>query len=312
MVLLDAPRPFEPRVFLRGNPNRLGDDVPRRFLSMLGGRPFSHGSGREELAREIVSPENPLTARVLVNRVWAHHFGQGLVRTPSDFGLRSEPPSHPELLDWLASEFMNHGWSLKWLHHEIMRSAVYRQASDPTAAGRAALVDPENRLLRQMPRRRLEFESQRDAMLAVADSLDLKLGGSSVNIFGDAVVPRRTIYGSIDRMDVPPLLTTFDFPDPLTTSPQRVSTTVAPQALYALNSGFVWEIARRLAARPDVVACTEPHERIARLFQLCFAREPSPAELVATGAFLGSAPSELNWQRLSHALLLANEFVFVD
>ena len=314
MVLLDAQQSYQPRVFLRGNPNRLGAPVTRKFLAALGGesKPFANGSGRLELARAIVDPGNPLAARVIVNRVWMHHFGQGLVRTPSDFGLRSEIPTHPELLDWLASELVARGWSLKWLHREIMRSAVYRQETLSAQRDRGANADPENRLLWEFPRRRLDFETQRDAMLAVANSLDLRVGGPPVEILGDAIVPRRTIYGLIDRMDVPMLMTTFDFPNPLTTSPQRSETTVAPQALYTMNNGFVREIANRLAARTDVTGPLELGQRITRQYQLCFGREPTPDELTQSVAFLTDQPTETRWQRFAHALLLANEFVFVD
>lgn len=314
MVLFDAQRSYEPRVFLRGNPNRLGAPVPRRFLAALGGeaKPFANGSGRLELARAIVDPANPFTSRVIVNRIWMHHFGQGLVRTPSDFGLRSEPPTHPELLDWLSSELVARGWSLKWLHREIMQSAVYRQEAVTEQRERGTNADPENRLLWEFPRRRLDFETQRDAMLAVANSLDLRIGGPPIEILGDAVVPRRTIYGLIDRMDVPMLMTTFDFPNPLTTSPQRSETTVAPQALYTMNNRFVREIATRLAARTDVTGPLELAQRIVRQYQLCFGRDPTSEELSQSVAFLTEQPTETRWQRFAHALLLANEFVFID
>jgi hypothetical protein len=249
---------------------------------------------------------------VFVNRVWAHHFGEGLVRTPSDFGLRSDSPSHPELLDWLAAEFIRHDWSLKWLHLEIMRSAVYRQSSSGADPARAMPVDPDNRLLWHAPRRRLDFESQRDAMLAVADSLDLRLGGPPVDLLGSHLVPRRTIYGSIDRMDVPPVLTTFDFPDPLTTSPQRIDTTVAPQALHTMNSPFVGEIAQRMASRIDEPMRHDPQRTIGWLYETCLGRTPTDEETQAAHAFLSSQPEEHGWTRLCHAMLLTNEFFFVD
>lgn len=315
MVLLDSQQPFEPRVFLRGNPHRLGEPARRQFLSALSGTepPFVHGSGRLELARAIANPNNPLTARVIVNRIWQHHFGHGLVRTPSDFGLRSEPPSHPELLDWLASELIAHHWSLKWLHWEIMRSSVYRQASETPFADQGKLTDPENRLLWRFPRQRLDFEAQRDTMLAVANSLDRRIGGPPLDLLGEAVTPRRTIYGLLDRMDVPALLTTFDFPDPLSTSAQRNETTVAPQSLYTMNNGFVTEIARRLATRPDVAGQTDPAERVRHQFRLCFSREPTDEELAAALEFIATnSPDEKSWQRFAQALLLANEFLFIE
>lgn len=176
-VLVDTDVPYEPRVFVRGNPGRLGDALVRRFLSVFGGttKTFKQGSGRLELAHAIVDPANPLTARVLVNRVWMHHFGQGLVRTPSDFGMRSEPPSHPELLDYLATTFVKEGWSIKNLHRRIMLSSVYRQESEDRDDCRQ--IDPENRLLWKINSRRLDFEAICDSLLAVSDGLDATLGG---------------------------------------------------------------------------------------------------------------------------------------
>src|SRR6185437_10951790 len=186
VVLEDRPTQRNPRVFIRGNPANKGEEVPRRFLEVLAGenrKPFSHGSGRLDLAEAIAARSNPLTARVMVNRIWLHHFGAGLVKTPSDFGTRSEPPSHPELLDWLACRFMDEGWSVKKLHRLIMLSAVYQQSSDAwTASGAqiakrpvtrpsASRIDPENRLLWHFNSQRLDFESMRDSLLAVSGEL---------------------------------------------------------------------------------------------------------------------------------------------
>ena len=183
MALVDSPQPKNSRVFIRGNPNRLGEEAPRQFLAILAGdkrQPFTHGSGRLELARAIASRENPLTARVMVNRLWLHHFGAGLVTTPDDFGLRSDPPSHPELLDYLAWRFMQDGWSLKKLHRLLMLSSVYQQKSDDNL--RHEKLDPDNRLLAKMNRRRLDFESMRDTLLFVAGNLDHSFGGRPVDL----------------------------------------------------------------------------------------------------------------------------------
>ena len=206
MALVDSPQPKNSRVFIRGNPNRLGEEAPRQFLAILAGdkrQPFTHGSGRLELARAIASRENPLTARVMVNRVWLHHFGAGLVTTPDDFGLRSDPPSHPELLDYLAWRFMQDGWSLKKLHRLLMLSSVYQQKSDDNL--RHEKLDPDNRLLAKMNRRRLDFESMRDTLLFVAGNLDRSFGGRPVELLesrdSDSQQPysnRRTVYG-VDR-----------------------------------------------------------------------------------------------------------------
>jgi hypothetical protein len=314
MVLEDAPAPYQPRVFLRGNPNNPGEPVPRQFLAVLAGgrrRPFEHGSGRLELARAIADRDNPLTARVLVNRVWLHHFGAGLVRTPSDFGLRSDPPSHPELLDHLATAFMDGGWSVKKLHRLILLSAAYRQRSDDRPEGRR--LDPENALLWKMNRQRLDFEATRDALLAVSGALDGTVGGPPVKNITDPSARRRTVYGFLDRLNVPGLYRTFDFPSPDATSPQRAATTVPQQALFLMNNPFVLECARRLVRRPEVAAEPDVARRVERLNRLAYGRAPTAEETALALDFVGPAPgTPVAWERYAQALLLANEFVFVD
>ena len=313
MVLVDAGQPYDAKVFLRGNPNRIGPGVPRQFPRFLSGenrKPFQQGSGRLELAQAIVAPTNPLTARVLVNRVWLHHFGEGLVRTPSDFGLRSEPPTHPLLLDYLAKTFMEQGWSLKQLHRRMMLSAVYRQQSTHRTA--VADIDSENRLLWKMNRRRLDFEATRDSLLAVSGGLDRTIGGPAVDLLKNKFVPRRTIYGFVNRMDLPGLFRAFDFPDPAATSPQRDTTTIAPQALYLMNNDFAAEIARRVASRKDVTAAKSTAARVAQIHQVLFARNPSEREGQLAREYLGESPVEKTWATYTQALLLTNEFVFVD
>jgi hypothetical protein len=311
-ALVDAAQPYEPRVFLRGNPNRLGPETPRQFLGAINPsrRPFTQGSGRLELARELTAPGNPLTPRVLVNRIWMNHVGEPLVKTPSDFGLRSDPPTQPELLDYLAHEFQATGWSIKRLHRTMMTSAVYRQSSHHRAE--AFAVDPENRWLWRMNARRLEFEVLRDSLLQVADRLDRRLGGPPVQLLGDGIVPRRSLYGFIDRMDIPSLLTTFDFPNPNQSNSLRDQTTVAPQALYFMNSPVVSELALGLARRPDVVALSDPLARLDRLVELAWGRQPDAVLRQRLRSFLGEQPGEEQWHQLAHALLLANEFLFID
>ncbi|HKI17723.1 MAG TPA: PSD1 and planctomycete cytochrome C domain-containing protein, partial [Isosphaeraceae bacterium] len=236
-ALAEAPSPTEMPVLVRGNPDTPGAKVPRRFLTVLGGdrTSFHHGSGRLELARAIACADNPLTARVLVNRIWQHHFGRGLVATASNFGSLGERPSHPELLDWLARRFVTAGWSQKTLHREIMLSAVYQQSSRFDSDGFAR--DPGNTLLWRMNRRRLDVEAWRDAMLAVAGRLDPALGGPSVDLeaAGNA---RRTVYAAISRHDPAWMLRLFDFPDPNISSDSRAFTTVPLQQLFVLNSEF--------------------------------------------------------------------------
>ena len=253
MVLNDAETNKKPHVFLRGNQANQGKIVPRQFPAVVAGeerQPFHEGSGRLEMARMIASPANPLTARVIVNRVWMHHFGAPLVGTPSDFGMRSDLPTHPELLDYLASRLVADGWSLKQLHRLIMLSSAYQQAS--AARPECQSVDFENHLVWRMNRRRLDWESTRDSLLAAGGSLDLTLGGPAIDIFAKPYSKRRTIYGLIERQNLPGVLRTFDFATPDTHSPKRFVTTVPQQALYLMNNPFVVEQARRLAGRPDV------------------------------------------------------------
>lgn len=298
LVLTDRPWPIDPQIFRRGNPANKGETVPRQFLSVLAGddrRPFEQGSGRLELAEAIVSPDNPLTARVWVNRVWLHHFGAGLVRTPSDFGTRAEPPSHPELLDWLTAEFIAHGWSTKWLHRTIMLSATYQQRSagpeTPSLAARVAKRDPENRLLWRMNARRLSFEQLRDTLVAASGELDLQAGGKGVELFPAAAPFRRSIYGIVDRQFVPAVLRNFDFANPDLHSPQRSETTVPQQALFALNDPFVAGRARALAAR-IAAAGGQPPDYVTRLYQAAVQRDPTADELEGAVTFLSAADEE--------------------
>jgi hypothetical protein len=282
MVLTDSPDPHDAPLHVRGSATNVGQTVPRHFLTALshGGtpQPLTEGSGRLQLARAIASRDNPLTARVLVNRVWLYHFGKGIVRTPSDFGTRCDPPTHPELLDWLALRFMDSGWSIKKLHRQVLLSAAYQQSDDDNPAARA--VDPDNLLLWRMNRQRLDFESTRDSLLAVAGTLDDRLGGRSGNL-ADPADARRTIYGTIDRQNLPSLFRAFDFASPDTTSPQRFTTTVPQQALYFMNSPFVIRQAKALAARPDV-GPADPEARVRLLYRTLFARDATPEE-ISTG-----------------------------
>jgi len=289
MTLADAPQPVEPHVFVRGNPGNQGPAVPRQFLSALAGdarKPFQNGSGRLELARAIATRDNPLTARVIVNRQWLYYFNAPLVRTPSDFGLRSEPPTHPELLDYLAASLVDGGWSLKDVARLILRSATYQQASGDRADCRAA--DPENRLLWRMNRKRLNFEGLRDGLLAVSGQLDDALGGPAIVITASPAPRRRTLYGLIDRQNLPNLFRTFDFAGPDTHSPQRFTTTVPQQALFMLNSPFVSEQVRALAARTEFADADDDRARIEVLYRTVLGRAPSEPELALGLAFLSA------------------------
>ncbi|XZE54196.1 DUF1553 domain-containing protein [Planctomycetaceae bacterium SH139] len=331
MVLVNKSTPHEPVIFRRGQPGNRGDRVPRRFPQVLshvdGGEPFKHGSGRLELARAIAHPDNPLTARVIVNRVWQHQFGAGLVRTASDFGTRGEAPTHPELLDYLADEFIRDGWSIKRLQKRLMLSATWQQAS--ALRDGALQTDPENRLLWHMPRRRMEFEPLRDRLLFAAGTLDTHIGGRSVMIHQGA--KRRGLYAYVDREDIPSLLASFDLPSPDASQAIRAETTVPQQALYLMNSQFVIEQARALSARSaevqkahDAAADSAPNAtRVRALYRFALAREPNQSELDDALAFVNDQPDgdaavedpqqPLDpWVQLAQVLLLCNEFAFVD
>ncbi len=291
MVLEEVPDlyRYNPRIFIRGKPTNLGPEVPRQFLAVVAGadrRPFAAG-GRLDLARAIVSPDNPLAARVFVNRVWAHHMGAGLVSTPSDFGVRSEPPSHPELLDYLAGRFMDEGWSIKNLHRWIVLTSTYQQASADRPE--AVLVDPDNRLLWKMPRRRLEFEPLRDSLLQAAGALDLTAGGPAISLASFPFSQRRTIYGLVDRQNLPGMFSAFDFANPDAHSPRRFSTTVPQQALFLMNSPFVIEQARRLAGRTALDPSDSPGARIERMYRQGLSRDPTREETRLAARFLESA-----------------------
>ena len=290
MAMADRPNPSDGVVFKRGNPGNPGDAAPRRFLLALSkpGREREHwtaDSGRLELAKSIASKDNPLTARVFVNRVWMHHFGTGIVRTPSDFGHQGEPPTHPELLDYLASNFMDNGWSIKKLQKLIVTSATYQQASSISAA--AYNADPDDRLLSRMPRQRLDLEEMRDSLMAASGKLDLsQVGGKSVHLWAAPFTGRRALYGFVERQNLPGIFKTFDFASPDSTSARRFQTTVPQQALFFMNSPLSVEEAEAVIQRPEIRSSQDDAQRIRRLYRLLFARMPNASETAAGLAYL--------------------------
>jgi mono/diheme cytochrome c family protein len=291
MVLLDSPKPHNSPVFVRGDPGNKGPIVPRHFLGVLSGpnRPaFTNGSGRLELAQAIISKTDPLPARVMINRIWLHHFGEGFVSTPDDFGTMSELPSHPELLDYLASRFIEEGWSLKSMHRSILLSSVYQESSANNP--RYAQIDPNNRLLWRANIRRLEFEALRDSLLAIGGTLDLTLYGRPVDLTKAPSSNRRTIYGHVDRSDVTDVLINFDFANPDLPSGRRHETTVPQQALFLMNSPLVVEQAKRLVARPDFRRCQDDAARVQFLYERIYQRPPRPEEVKLGLDFMAQAP----------------------
>jgi cytochrome c553 len=306
------------KIFVRGNWRTEGDVAPRRFLRILSGdnpAHFSQGSGRLELAKAIATRDNPLTARVMANRLWMHHFGKGIVGTPSNFGLLGERPTHPELLDHLASKFVASGWSIKDLHREIVLSATYQLDSTPSAD--AAKTDPANRLYSHRDRRKLDVEAWRDALLMASGQLELTIGGPSRNL-NDGNNFRRTLYGSVSRHDLSGLLRLFDFPDPNLTSEKRTSTTVPVQQLFVINSEFMADRAKSLAKKLATDAPSD-EARIRLAFSRLFGRPAKDWEVKLGLDFLTARNDEKEtkgdlsrWEEYAQVLLGVNEFAFVD
>ncbi|MEY2751192.1 MAG: hypothetical protein RLZZ550_1163 [Verrucomicrobiota bacterium] len=297
MAIQDAANPRDSYVYLRGDRNKRGPTVPRRFLEALsqGERPaFTDGSGRLELAKAIVAKTNPIAPRVAMNRLWLKHFGEGLVLTPDDLGNMSVPPSHPELLDWLADDFTKNGWTLKRMHRQVMLSSAYRQDSNPNLnplVARKGPVDPlkidaANRLLWRGNLRRLDFESIRDSMILLTGKMSPAVGGQPANITDEPYSYRRSLYGYVDRLRLNDTLSQFDYADPDMANSKRGSTIVPQQALFFMNNPLSVEVARSVAARPDVVKAFSEDARINAMFLAIFQRRATSNEIRAARDFL--------------------------
>ena len=356
-VLIDGRNPRDFPVLIRGEAQNKADIVPRRFLEILSPDPvhrpaYTQGSGRLELARDIASPANPLTARVLVNRVWQQHFGEGFVPTPDDLGNQSAPPSHPALIDYLAARFVQDGWSIKQLHRLIVLSATYQQANTDNPA--YTVKDPYNRLLWRSNIRRLDLEEMHDSILAIAGRLDPAVGGKSVRLSSESFATRRALYTFIDRRNPPELFTQFDFPSPDVPSGRRYETTVPQQALFFMNNPLIIETARKLTQRPEFTKLTRTEDRVISLYYAVLQRPPTLHEISLALSYVKATPAtkdaplltappspspreqrlNLNplrrfaetgpvggarnegpldaWARLAHALFQTNEAVFYD
>jgi hypothetical protein len=311
------------RIHIRGRYDRLGPVVPRRFPEVLAGAeqpPINDGSGRRQLAEWLARPENPLTARVMVNRLWQHHFGEGIVRTPSNFGKLGEPPTHPELLDWLAAQFIESGWSMKAMHRLIMLSATYQQSSVAPAA--SLEKDGDNRLLGRVNRRRLDAEQLRDSLLAVTDELDDQRGGLPIR---DMNSQRRTLYLMTIRSDRTSFRDLFDGADSTAIVDKRNVSTVAPQALFMMNHPFVQARAATLAQRA-IAGSGDEAARVDQVYRLLYSRSATPAELAMAGDLLADwrtsgendegtdekAIELTAWRQFCQVLLCSNEFAFID
>ncbi len=315
IVVKEKARPVTSKIFLRGEPDTRGDAVPRRFLKLLDAEqtPFpAENSGRLALAGKIASQDNPLTARVFVNRVWGALLGSYLVDTPSDFGLQGTPPTHPGLLDWLAADFMAHGWSMKHLVRTIVTSRTYQQSS--RVREDMAAADPTNTWLSRANAKRLSIEQLRDSVLAVSGQLDRRLKGHPKPLWGPDYTRRRSIYGLINRLNVDATLRAFDFPSPTATADRRAESSVPQQSLFALNSPFMIEQAAALVANLQLSDTAPAAERTDAIFQRIHQREATEAEHKRLGRFLGLMESRKTdpWPLLSQSLLISNEFLYVD
>ena len=331
-------------VHMRGDPEKLGEEVPRRWLELLGGQPVPSGagSGRLQLAQWIVDPANPLAARVMVNRLWLHHFGQGLVQTPNDFGTRGQLPTHPELLDWLAVKFVNSGWSFKSMHRLILLSATYRQSNGELsleAHEKSLSIDPNNNLLWRFDRQRLDAEELRDTLLWASQQIDLRPGGAHpipppstwgfsqhVPFAGVPETNKRSLYQITLRNRREPFMGLFDGADPNATTPERQVTTVPTQSLYFMNDAFFHrqaeEIAQRVLSLPGENPSDESR-RAVELFRIVLQRPPSLSEQVTATAFLARYTSVITdlppaerqlaaWSAYARILLSSNEFLYLD
>jgi hypothetical protein len=330
-------------VFIRGNSKNLGEVVPRRFLEVFGGcerLPPTSGSGRLQLAEQMLDPaKTPLLPRVLVNRVWQHYFGAGIVRSPDDFGALGQAPTHPELLDYLATEFVKNGWSLKKLHKMIVLSATYQQASSPKMSnavlgGAPQSIDPENRLLWKMPVRRLEAEAIRDALLAVSGRLDPTVGGPSVPVHLTPFMVgrgrpgmsgpldgngRRSIYIAVRRNFLTPMFVAFDYPTPFSTMGRRSVSNVPAQALTMLNNPLVVQQAELWAKKVLAELGLTGEQRVRKMYETSLSRPPTTPELAAALAFMqeqarayGREDDARAWADFAHVLFNLKEFIFVN
>ena len=301
-VIRDLEKPRVQRLHVRGDRNNLGPEVPARFVSVLcEGEPkkFATGTGRLELAEAIADPKNPLTPRVMVNRIWQAHFGEAIVRTPSNFGQLGERPTHPELLDYLAARFVENRWSIKAMHREIMLSATYRLST--AYSEKNAETDPDNRFLWRANRKRLGAEELRDSLLFAAGTLDKNGGGKAERLTEKN--RKRTVYAYVSRKKLDPMLALFDFPNPNSTSEQRITTNVPLQSLFFLNSPLMLKQSEALAKRIG-------DGNIREAYRLIFGRPPSAKEIRMGEQFLRDT-KENSWKKYLQVLLSSNEFMYI-
>jgi hypothetical protein len=314
-IVKDRPKPVTSKIFLRGEPDTRGDLAPRRFLKLLDPQqePFpADNSGRLALAEHIASKDNPLTARVFVNRVWGALMGGYLVDTPSDFGLQGSAPTHPELLDWLAADFMAHGWSLKHLVRSIVTSRAYQQSS--AVRDDMAALDPTNTWYHRANAKRLSIEEIRDSVLALSGELDRSLKGHPKPLWGAEATRRRAIYGVVDRVNNDPTLRAFDFPSPTATAERRTENIVPQQSLFALNSAFIIAQSAALVENLQLSDGMSAAERVNALFHRVYRRDAHEVEQRRIAGFLALMEKRQTnpWPLIAQSLLTSNELLYVD
>jgi len=307
------------QVYIRGNPANKGNWVARGTLELLSDQPRptdpneakKHAYSRLDLANAIASSDNPLTARVIVNRVWQWHFGKGLVKSSSNFGLLGDAPTHPKLLDWLTVGFIENGWSIKWLHRQILNSATYQLSSESLAQNEQ--IDADNQYLWRFDRRRLEVEAWRDTLLAVSGKLDPTMGGPTLDLKNNN--NRRTVYAKISRHELNGMLRLFDFPDANVSAAERTKTTVPQQQLFVLNSNFIIDQAKAFAARV-LSGSDDLTKQIDAAYHLAFGRPPTDPELQLAQAYLSEEKAKedklTRWQQYCQAILASNELMYID
>jgi hypothetical protein len=308
MTLKDVEQPKNMRIHIRGDRNNPGAEAPRQFLTVLCNgdpEPFTEGSGRLQLAEAIADESNPLTPRVIANRVWMHHFGRPLVGTPGNFGRLGEQPTHPELLDYLAARLVEQKWSLKALHREIMLSNVYALSARVSQANH--VIDSDNKLLWRANRRRLDVEPMRDTLLFVTGDLDEARGGEAQTLT-DLDNRRRTVYGFVSRRRLDGTLSLFDFPNPVATSDARVQTATPLQQLFFMNSEFIRKRAESLVKRLQDTG-PDDRARVREAYRILLQRAAADAEIKAGLEYLAAGGT---WPRYAQALLSSNELLFVD
>ena len=326
-------QPVAQKVLLRGDYNSPGEDAPLSVPTILreAAPPPSafHGSGRLEMANWLTDSQNPLPARVMVNRIWTWHFGNGIVATPDNFGRMGRRPSHPELLDYLASEFVKNGWSIKNMHRMMMLSSAYQMSTDTNDADRAK--DPENTLFSRFERQRLSVEEIRDGMLAIDHTLDLTMGGTLQSGFGTdsensadrlslnpETIKRRTVYLPLRRANLPTLLNLFDFGDATTVNGKRSLTNVSPQTLFMMNSKFVEERAENVAKAVVEDPRLSNRQRLETMYVRVLDRKPSSEEVDGALTYMDRFRQKFHtndleaWQSFCHILLTSNEFIYLD